>query len=365
MNLTQGKDKAANDLLFASFNQDHGCFACGTETGFCIYNCDPLKERFRRDFKTNGGIGIVEMLFRCNILALVGGGANPKYPPNKVMIWDDYQNKCIAELEFRSEVKSVKLRRDRIVVVLENKVYVYNFADLQLLHQIETCNNPRGLCSLSPSTNTVLAVPGTKPGTVHIELYDLKTTQTIQAHNNGLTQICLNLEGTRIATASEKGTLIRIFDTKTGTQLKELRRGADKAEIYSIAFSPDSLWLAVTSDKGTTHIYGLADQNLSEEAKHKEDNKNRHSSLAFMKEILPSYFSSEWSFASFHIQSVDTRSIVCFGQDDSIIAVCADGMYYKYSFDPNKGGECKLEATENFLGSSSCLLYTSPSPRDA
>jgi len=291
------------------------------------------------------------MLFRCNILALVGGGTNPKYPPNKVMIWDDYQNKCIAELEFRSEVKAVKLRRDRIVVVLENKVYIYNFADLQLVHQIETCNNPRGLCSLSPSTNTVLAVPGIKPGTVHIELYDTKSTQTIQAHNNGITQVCLNLEGTRVATSSEKGTLIRIFDTKTGTQIRELRRGADKAEIYSIAFSPDSLWLAVTSDKGTTHLYGLAEQPSAAEDKRlsKEDIKNRQSSLSFMKEILPSYFSSEWSFASFHIQS-ESRSIVCFGQDETIIAVCADGMYYKYSFDPQKGGECKLEVSENFLG---------------
>jgi len=351
MNLGQSKEKRTNELLFVSFNQDHGCFACGTETGFCIYNCDPLKERFRRDFKNPGGIGIVEMLFRCNILALVGGGTNPKYPPNKVMIWDDYQNKCIAELEFRSEVKAVKLRRDRIVVVLENKVYIYNFADLQLVHQIETCNNPRGLCSLSPSTNTVLAVPGVKTGTVHIELYDTKTTQTIQAHNNGITQVCLNLEGTRVATSSEKGTLIRIFDTKTGTQIRELRRGADKAEIYSIAFSPDSLWLAVTSDKGTTHLYGLAEQPSAAEDKRlsKEDIKNRQSSLSFMKEILPSYFSSEWSFASFHIQS-ESRSIVCFGQDETIIAVCADGMYYKYSFDPQKGGECKLEVSENFLG---------------
>ncbi|CAK9230087.1 unnamed protein product, partial [Sphagnum troendelagicum] len=368
-------------LLSVGFNQDHGCFACGTETGFRIYNCDPFMETFRRE--TDGaGIAIVEMLFRCNVLALVGGGKNPRYSPNKVMIWDDFQSRCIGELSFRSEVRAVRLRRDCIVVVLEHKIYVYNFENLKVLHQIETLSNMKGICALSPaSTACVLACPGQRRGEVRVELYSVKKTRFVQAHESSLACLTLSQSGALLATASTKGTLIYIFSTADGTKLQELRRGADRADIYSIAFSANAQWLACSSDKGTVHVFGI--KVASDEARAEalgpgsvsRGNStlqpvgsggsgsslllagsaflsyaatNAGSSLSFMKGVLPKYFSSEWSFAQFRIPE-DSRAMVAFGpQKHTVLIACANGSFYRCAFDPVQGGEMVQQEYESF-----------------
>ena len=109
------------------------------------------------------------MLYRTNIIALVGSGENTSYPKDRLILWDDIAHRPFSELNFKSDVLNVKLRKDRVVVVLEKKVYVYNFENLECSDSFMTCDNPQGLVSLSTDEKVcVLAIPDDKVGNAKI-----------------------------------------------------------------------------------------------------------------------------------------------------------------------------------------------------
>ena len=204
------------------------------------------------------------MLFRCSPVALVVnpllnsmeamGGATSVNKSYRVIIWDDLKQRSVIELEFAHEVRAVKLRRDKIVVVLPNMIKVFTFQPAPTqLHVFDTVLNMKGLCALSPTSDkALLAFPVSgevsavqnanisSTGLGRVQIVDLANPDnqpiTIVAHDTKLSCLQMNIQGTRLATASDKGTLIRIFDTETGKLLSELRRGTQAATIYSINF---------------------------------------------------------------------------------------------------------------------------------
>jgi len=185
-------------LLTMSFNQDGGCLAVGTGSGFRICNAHPFQETFRRQLggdaaagaDEGGGIAHIEMLYRTNLLALTGHAHSPTYPPNKVMIYDDHLQRPIGELIFRQRVLATRLRRDRIVVVLRDRVYVYNFSDLALLDKVHTGDNPLGLIGISTDNGGVggSTVSASAPSDKASD--DDGAAARHQQHNNGMVLAC-------------------------------------------------------------------------------------------------------------------------------------------------------------------------------
>ncbi|XP_032973761.1 WD repeat domain phosphoinositide-interacting protein 4 isoform X5 [Rhinolophus ferrumequinum] len=314
------------------FNQDQSCFCCAMETGVRIYNVEPLMEK-----------------------------------GHLVLIWDDARegkdskDKLVLEFTFTKPVLAVRMRHDKIVIVLRNRIYVYSFPDNpRKLFEFDTRDNPKaqtplhlhtlGLCDLCPSLEKQLLVfPGHKCGS--LQLVDLASTKpgtssapfTINAHQSDVACVSLNQPGTVVASASQKGTLIRLFDTQSKEKLVELRRGTDPATLYCINFSHDSSFLCASSDKGTVHIFALKDTRL-----------NRRSALARVGKVGPmigQYVDSQWSLASFTVPA-ESACICAFGRNtsknvNSVIAICVDGTFHKYVFTPD--GNCNREAFDVYL----------------
>lgn len=261
------------------------------------------------------------MLFCTSLIALVGAADQPHSSPRKLQIVNTkvhninvtfeaqtesnltQRQSMICELLFPSSILAVKLNRKTLVVVLEVEIYIYDISNMRLLHVIETSPNPEGaqlpqnaythhshlakaIVALSPSSeNSYLAysspVPsptslaqansGQPPTTSAAQTGDvllfstrsLTTANVIQAHKSPISILSINQSGTMLATASEKGTVIRIWSIPGAEKLYQFRRGTREAKIYSINFNLVSTLLAVSSAHDTVHIFKLGPQKSS------------------------------------------------------------------------------------------------------
>lgn len=310
----------------------------------------------------NGGIGIIEMFQRTNLLALVGGGKNPKFQINQLIIWDDHQGKIISKLRFNENLMSVRLRNNKIIVLTRNKFYAFNMKTLVTIAIIKTYDNPLGIIATSNgdiNNKLIVAFPYESQGHVFLGEISQKCEKlsVVQAHDSKIACISINKDGTLLATASDKGTLIRIFTTNDGQKFSEFRRGTKTVEMNCIAFDPNNKFIGCSSNVGTIHIFSIAaitkaldEKNNKAKNEIEDEPKNSKSFLGKIGGLLNiknAYLESERSFAKFKVQ--EENSILGFGSENTFVVITMDGKYYKAAYNPKRGGDCCKIEEKNIL----------------
>lgn len=321
-------------------SHDTSIFLVSNDNGIVQYTIDPF-EKTKYEY-LGDPISMAVPLSR-TYFAFVGSANNIKYPTNKVLIYNADVGKIHGEMKMRSPILAVKLCHGKIVVVLDEKIYVYELSKLKLKATAETLHNPNGICVVTSNDehDGVLACPGLQVGVVKILLLNGGTDaaaaapRSIEAHKSSIAALALDRSGTRVATMSDSGTIIRVFNTMNGELIHELRRGKDTANIYSLCFNKEGNHLLCSSDKGTVHIFAV-NHVSSKDVKEEKKIKNTTSLFSF----AGGYFNSEWSFCQFHLpeELKGVRHVAMFGpgKEYIIYILCYNGSCYTIQYDPDQ-----------------------------
>lgn len=117
---------------------------------------------------------------------------------------------------------------------------------LDIKHQIK---------DISPTSGTPVAINGNDPIIAHF-----------LAHTEAVTAMCFDPSGMLLVTADRRGhdfNVFRIQPHPSGSVLAAahhlyvLHRGDTSAKVQDISFSFDSRWVAVSSLRGTTHVFPI------------------------------------------------------------------------------------------------------------
>ena len=305
---------------------------------------------YKIDF--GGGIGIIEMLNKSNILALVGGGNAPKFSKNKIIIYDNHQELVVSQIRFNSEIINVKIRTDSIIGLIRNRIYILNINTLETVDEIEIDTINKHLYGISYIHSVlILAFPQNKnKGKIQIEKYCISTkinkkikTEILNAHESNVVYIAVNNDGSLLASASEKGPHIRLFDTSNGALLAELKKGRN-GDLIHISFELNNDYIGYVNNIGKIYIYDInkVKKFISSQEKGKSDIKQNK--IEEKKNEIHKI--KEKAIYKYNIN--EANSIMGFIQPKSLAILTSEGKFYKASYAYKIGKKCNL-IVESFI----------------
>lgn len=351
-----------------NFNQDFTSLAVVGITGYRLFilsSVDKVDEIF---CSNNENTRIAERLFSSSLVAVVTVAES-----NKLKICHFKKGSEICNYSYPSTILSVRLNRSRLIVCLRDSIYIHNIRDMKLLHSIRhISSNDIGLCTLSLNSHLAYPVSSTVGELQIFDASKLISWMNIKAHDSTLSAINFSPNGVLIATASERGTVIRVFCVKNGQKVHEFRRGVKRnAHIASLIFSSCADFLCVSSNTETVHIFkidqktveqverqSITDSNEENSSPNEDSDCKQHISSetswsGFLTKAMTSYlpsqvsdvFSQDRAFATVQLGQAGLRYVCTLAKLEKqlrLLVACEDGFLYIYDFNDSKGGDCKL-----------------------
>lgn len=356
-----------DDKYFVNFNQPSSRTASrslvvASRSGFKVFDLTEDKSLQMIYQDETESVSIIERLLNRSLVAVVFTSS-----PRKLNLINIKSGKDIRECSYSHNIVGVKLNPNRIVVLQENRIHIMDMKNLESLHRIDTANNPNGLCALTPSDErhklNLLAYPGSDTmGEVCIlDISRNVCTQlnSLVAHDSPLAALAFSEDGFLLATASIKGTVIRVFSVHDSRKLIEFRRGLARCvDISSLVFSVDSKFLCCSSNTETVHVFKMSDSVPKVQSSSSAQELGWMEYCTSVVSTSCKYLCSKVAdvcenraFASIYVPFSGVKSVCSItqvGDELRLLIASADGQLYVYSFDHAGKKSCELLRTFHF-----------------
>ncbi|XP_053201687.1 WD repeat domain phosphoinositide-interacting protein 1-like [Panonychus citri] len=350
---TEEKIENESDLKVFSlrFEKQSYQLVVGTTNGYRLVNYfDPTNPVIQKGL-LNESIKLIELIPKTMILTYVTTDS-----PNKVNFYE-YHETDGAFLEsklFSKSICALRASTSRIAIAVESGVYLFSSEltkFMQKLHYvILNVPNPHGLIDLSENDfNAYLGYPCSAIKG-EVEIFDCRVRKSkviFEAHISPIVAISFSPTGRSVATASEKGTLIRVHIVFTGECVYEFRRSLTRTiSINSLGFGLDSTYLGVTSSSTTIHIFKLEQPvSLASSGSSAIIDAITRTAEAYLPTEISKLLHQEraFAYAALPVPGMDTISMIHRIRNSShLIVATFDGFVYIYTLDDINGGECRL-----------------------
>jgi WD40 repeat protein len=254
--MTSAKDSQAIAVCIAESSQ----FVSVAHTdGFSIFSIDPFKLIDRCSIHGAHAIAINSDATKIAIaMKLIERDSTI----DQVSLWNANSPHLHpdASISFSEPVIRLCIRGSLLLVILRTGICLLDLTRFEPLMEQATAPNSTGCSDIATGNGPAkLALCDLIPGKVHILPFDADARAVfIQAHSHALSVIKFSGDGSLVATASEYGTLIRVFFSDGGGLRSVFRRGSLRSRVVAMAISPKLQKLVAVSENGTVHAFSLA-----------------------------------------------------------------------------------------------------------